>query len=99
MGRRLKERNLHDDLNSMFTAFWQMLPSAKPGRYAWSKDMFSRFGDEDYAEIKAVTCMARNERLTEELLAYLDRQRIRLMFGAVIAMQTDSASHSELDGL
>jgi len=67
----LRKRNLHDDLHSMFTSFWQ----AEAHRLARKKRMegiyVDRFGDEDYAEIQRIRLWLETKTNREELIAFL----------------------------
>jgi Zn-finger nucleic acid-binding protein len=67
----LKKRNLHDDLNAMFTSFWQN-EAQREARKKRMQDIYtSRFGDDDYAEIKRIRWWLDARTNREELLAYL----------------------------
>jgi hypothetical protein len=67
----LKARNLHDDVNSMLTAFWQD-EAHKEGRKKRMEQIYiGRFGDEDYAEIERIRAWLGTRQNKQELLAYL----------------------------
>jgi Zn-finger nucleic acid-binding protein len=67
----LKERNLHDDLNSMFTSFWQDEAEKEARKKRLERIYISRFGHEDYAEIERVRAWLAMRANKQELLAYL----------------------------
>jgi Zn-finger nucleic acid-binding protein len=67
----LKSRNLHDDVNSMLTAFWQD-EAQKEGRKKRMEQIYiGRFGNEDYAEIERIRTWLGTRQNKQELLAYL----------------------------
>lgn len=67
----LKKRNLHDDLNLMFTVFWQN-EANRSARKRRMQDIYTgRFGADDYAEIKRIRSWLDPKVNREELLAYL----------------------------
>ena len=67
----LKKRNLHDDLNLVFTSFWQT-EANRAARKKRMEDIYvSRFGVEDYTEIKRIRWWLDTKTNKEELLAYL----------------------------
>lgn len=70
----LKERNLHDDLNSVFTAFWQNAAEREARKKRMEQRYVNRFGDDDYAEIKRIRWWLGTKANREELLAYLTDQ-------------------------
>ena len=67
----LKRRNLHDDLNSMLTAFWQTQAKKEARRKSMEQIYISRFGVDDYAEIKRVRIWLDANQNKQHLLAYL----------------------------
>ena len=71
----LKKRNLHDDLNLMFTAFWQKEAQRELRKKRMEEIYISRFGTDDYAEIKRIRWWLDTKTNREELLAFLtDRE-------------------------
>jgi len=70
----LKERNLHDDLNAMFTPFWQANAQKEIRKRHLEQIYVSRFGEEDYAEIKRIRAWLDTRTNKEEFLAYLTDQ-------------------------
>jgi Zn-finger nucleic acid-binding protein len=67
----LKERNLHDDLNSMFTSFWQDEAEKGAKKKRLERIYVSRFGAEDYAELARIRTWLAARPNRVELLAYL----------------------------
>ena len=67
----LKERNLHDDLNSMFTAFWQDEAEKEARKKRLERIYISRFGADDYTEIERVRAWLATRSNRQDLLAYL----------------------------
>jgi Zn-finger nucleic acid-binding protein len=67
----LKERNLHDDLNSMFTSFWQDGAQKEARKRRLEQIYRTRFGAEDYAEIERVRVWLATRQNKTDLLAYL----------------------------
>lgn len=67
----LKERNLHDDLNSMFTSFWQDAAEKEARKKRLERIYISRFGPDDYAEIERVRAWLATRDNKQDLLAYL----------------------------
>jgi Zn-finger nucleic acid-binding protein len=67
----LKERNLHDDLNSMFTAFWQDEAEKEARKKRLERIYITRFGADDYAEIERVRAWLATRSNKQDLLAYL----------------------------
>lgn len=67
----LKERNLHDDLNSMFTSFWQDAAEKEARKKRLERIYISRFGPDDYAEIERVRAWLATRPNRQDLLAYL----------------------------
>jgi len=54
MSGSFEERNLHDDLNSMFTSFWQDTAQREARKKRLEQIYISRFGADDYAEIERI---------------------------------------------
>src|SRR5215813_4163628 len=67
----LKKRNLHDDLNLMFTAFWQNEAQRMARKKKLQQIYTTRFGEGDYGEIKRIRYWLESKTNREELLAYL----------------------------
>ena len=67
----LKERNLHDDVNSMFTSFWQDAAEKEARKKRLERIYIARFGAEDYTEIQRVRAWLATRSNRHELLAYL----------------------------
>ena len=67
----LRERNLHDDLNSMFTSFWQDGAQKEARKKRLEQIYVSRFGADDYAEIERIRRWLARRTNKQELLAYL----------------------------
>lgn len=67
----LKKRNLHDDLNLMFTSFWQTEAQRETRKKKMEQIYNSRFGEDDYAEIKRIRYWLDTKMNREELLAFL----------------------------
>lgn len=67
----LKKRNLHDDLNLMFTAFWQKEAQRELRKKRMEEIYAGRFGADDYAEIKLIRWWLDTKTNREELLAFL----------------------------
>src|SRR6266511_932032 len=67
----LRERNLHDDLNSMFTSFWQDAAEKEARKKRLERIYVSRFGPHDYAEIERVRAWLATRPNKQDLLAYL----------------------------
>jgi Zn-finger nucleic acid-binding protein len=70
-GEALKKRNLHDDLNLMFTAFWQKEAQRELRKKRMEEIYISRFGADDYTEIKRIRWWLDTRTNREELLAFL----------------------------
>jgi len=67
----LKARNLHDDVNSMLTAFWQD-EAQKEGRKKRMEQIYiGRFGADDYVEIERIRTWLTTRQNKQDLLAYL----------------------------
>ena len=67
----MKKRNLHDDLNLMFTSFWQNEAQRLERKKKMEQIYVGRFGEEDYAEIKRIRFWLDTKTNREELIAYL----------------------------
>jgi len=67
----LRERNLHDDLNSMFTSFWQDAAQKEARKKRLEQIYISRFGPDDYAEIERIRAWLATRPNKQDLLAYL----------------------------
>jgi hypothetical protein len=62
---------LHDDLNLMFTSFWQTEAQRLERKRKMEQIYIGRFGEEDYAEIKRIRYWLDTKANREELIAYL----------------------------
>ena len=67
----LRKRNLHDDLNLMFTSFWQTEAQRLARKKKLEQIYTGRFGEADYAEIKRIRYWLEGKVNREELIAYL----------------------------
>lgn len=67
----LKKRNLHDDLNLMFTSFWQKEAQRQARKKKMEGIYVDRFGADDYTEIKRIRYWLETKTNREELLAFL----------------------------
>ncbi|HLN97268.1 MAG TPA: zf-TFIIB domain-containing protein [Pyrinomonadaceae bacterium] len=67
----LKERNLHDDLNSMVTSFWQDAAEKEARKKRLEHIYISRFGAADYTEIARVRTWLATRPNRQDLLAFL----------------------------
>ncbi len=67
----LRDRNLHDDLNSMLTDFWQSGALKEERSKSFERINLARFGPKDYAEIKRVRAWLDGHDQKQALLAYL----------------------------
>lgn len=67
----LKQHKLHDDLNSMFTSFWQDEAQKEARKRRLEQIYISRFGAEDYAEIERIRVWLAQRQNKAELIAYL----------------------------
>jgi Zn-finger nucleic acid-binding protein len=71
----LKKRNLHDDLNEIFTSFWQTEAQRAARKKRMEEIYIGRFGIDDYAEIKRIRFWLDTKTNREELIAFLiDRE-------------------------
>jgi Zn-finger nucleic acid-binding protein len=67
----LRKRNLHDDLHSMFTSFWQAEAHRQARKKRMEQIYIDRFGDDDYSEIKRIRLWLETKTDREGLLAFL----------------------------
>jgi Zn-finger nucleic acid-binding protein len=67
----LKRRNLHDDLHSILTAFWQAEALKEERKKRLEQMYLSKFGADDYAEIKRIRTWLDTHQKKHELLSYL----------------------------
>jgi hypothetical protein len=67
----LRKRNLHDDLNSILTEFWQGEALKEERKKRLERIYINKFGVDDYAEIKRVRAWLGGHQKKHELLAYL----------------------------
>ena len=67
----LKARNLHDDVNSMLTAFWQDEAQKEVRKKRMEQIYIGRFGADDYAEIEKIRAWLATRPKKQDLLAYL----------------------------
>ena len=67
----LRKRNLHDDLNSVLTEFWQAEAMKEERKKRLERIYISKFGVDDYAEIKRMRAWLTGHQKKHELLAYL----------------------------
>ena len=67
----LRKRNLHDDLNSMLTSFWQTGAQREARKKRLEEIYISRFGADDYTEIKRIRWWLDTKVNRDQLLAYL----------------------------
>jgi Zn-finger nucleic acid-binding protein len=67
----LKARHLHDDVNSMLTAFWQDEAQKEVRKKRMEQIYLGRFGHEDYAEIERIRVWLGTRQNKQDLLAYL----------------------------
>jgi Zn-finger nucleic acid-binding protein len=67
----LRKRNLHDDLNLMFTSFWQSEAQRLARKKKLEQIYTGRFGDDDYAEVKRIRYWLEAKTNRAELIAYL----------------------------
>lgn len=68
----LKSRNLHDDVHTIFTAFWQSEVRKEETRKNLDHMYLMKFGAQDYAEIKRIRAWLDERPRRTELLAYLN---------------------------
>jgi Zn-finger nucleic acid-binding protein len=67
----LRKRNLHDDLNLMFTSFWQAGAEKEARKKRMELRYINRFGKDDYEEIKRIRWWLDTKTNREEFLAFL----------------------------
>jgi Zn-finger nucleic acid-binding protein len=67
----LKRRNLHDDLHSILTSFWQSEALKEDRRKRFEQRYIGKFGAEDYDEIKRVRAWLWAHPKKSELMAFL----------------------------
>ncbi|MEP6920355.1 MAG: zf-TFIIB domain-containing protein [bacterium] len=67
----LKERNLHDDLHSMLTSFWQNAAHKEARKKRLEQIYIARFGPDDFAEIARVRAWLEARANKQHLIAFL----------------------------
>ena len=67
----LKKYNLHDDINSMLTSFWQARAQKEPRRKHLEQIYIRRFGADDYRELTRIRAWLETRQNKQDLLAYL----------------------------
>ena len=67
----LRKRNLHDNLHTMFTEFWQAGAIREQRKKRMQQIYLDRFGEDDYSEIRRVRHWLDTKTNREELIAYL----------------------------
>jgi Zn-finger nucleic acid-binding protein len=67
----LKQHNLHDDVNAMFTSFWQDEAEKEARKKRLQQIYISRFGPDDYAEIERMRLWLSTHPKKQYLIAYL----------------------------
>ncbi len=67
----LKSRNLHDELNKIFTDHWQEDVKREETRKALERIYEEKFGADDYAKIRAFKEWAESHEKRDEILAYI----------------------------
>ena len=81
----------------MFTSFWQNEPRRSQRRNAWKISYISRFGADDYTEIKLDPAGGDTKDESRELIAYLiDRDLFRRLTiaGILESLADDPAAHA-----
>ena len=68
----LKSRNLHDELNRIFTDYWQEEISRNETKKSLETMYREKFGADDYEKIKEFKNWADDHEKRSEILAYLD---------------------------
>jgi Zn-finger nucleic acid-binding protein len=68
----LKQRNLHDEVNKVFTSSWQTQARKEEKKKHLEQIYLSKFGPADYSEIKRVREWLYRHPRREELLAFLN---------------------------
>jgi Zn-finger nucleic acid-binding protein len=67
----LKARNLHDDLHSMLTPFWQSEAQREARRKRAEERLITRFGDDGYLKMTQFREWLNSHERKQELIAYL----------------------------
>ena len=67
----LKERNLHDELNKIFTDHWQEEVKKEDTRKTLQKIYRDKFGENDYYKIKEFKTWIENHEKGGEIMAFL----------------------------
>lgn len=67
----LKRRNLHDDVHSILTEFWQTEASKEERKKRFENIYLNKFGADDFEEIRRVRAWLDGHQKKQELLAYL----------------------------
>src|SRR4051794_6912760 len=67
----LQDRNLHDDLHSMLTDFWQSRARQEEQRRRMEQIYRAKFGDEDFERIQEIRAWVDGHPKKAELLGYL----------------------------
>jgi Zn-finger nucleic acid-binding protein len=67
----LKARNLHDDIHSVLTAFWQSEAQREERRKRAETMLIAKIGAEDYSRIKSFREWLNGHERKYELIAYL----------------------------
>ena len=70
----LRQRNLHDDLHSLFTTSWQRRVRQEEHRQVLERIYTERFGAEDYAELRRIRVWLDGHPQRSSLLAYLSER-------------------------
>ncbi len=68
----LASRNLHDEVHSIFTTYWQQQVRGDELRASMTRRYQGRFGTEDYQEIRRIRAWLDGHPLRPALLAYLN---------------------------
>jgi hypothetical protein len=71
----LKSRNLHDDINLMFSDNWQTKVRAEEHEKALDEIIRGQLGASDYEEIRRIKSWIHQHPKSNELYAYLLRSR------------------------
>jgi Zn-finger nucleic acid-binding protein len=67
----LKDRNLHDELNKIFTDYWQEEVKREETRKALETIYREKFGADDYRRIKDFKSWLTHHEKSNEIMAYL----------------------------
>jgi Zn-finger nucleic acid-binding protein len=67
----LKERNLHDELNKIFTDHWQEEVKREETRKTLNAIYKEKFGEDDYRKIRDFKTWAENHEKSGEIMAFL----------------------------